>query len=178
MTIKIGDKLHFNDDDGRGHFGRVYAVNPRINTFDFYCFDDPDQDGTATKTALCDGDMRVIDHAPTKFDFVETNPIRLFETAEMPLIEWLNKRRRGITGTESSAIMGFNKYNTALAIYKEKEFAYSEDGANRPDNDHMRLGRDMEDIVAKRFKTNISCGKVNFHWFNVGITIVYDAHGF
>lgn len=140
----IGDKIYFDDENGCGHFGRIYHTDDS-EWIDYYCFDAPDLDGT-----LCD-DYRIIDHEPTSFPFTESIPIRLFETKEMPLIEWLNCRRRGITGTESSAIMGFNKYNTPLNIFKEKQFAYSEEGTNRPDNNHMRLGRDMEDTVAQWF---------------------------
>lgn len=79
--------------------------------------------------------------------FTETAPKRLVDTKNMPKEEWLEWRRKGITGTDVSAIFGMNQYKSAYQCYQDKLGLLPQ----IEDNNRMRLGRDMEDIVAKWF---------------------------
>jgi len=42
------------------------------------------------------------------------------KTAEMDRAEWLEWRRKGLGGSDCSAILGLNKYKPAFEIYAEK----------------------------------------------------------
>ena len=61
--------------------------------------------------------------------------------------EWLEHRRHSIGGSDASAIIGMNKYSSAYTVWADKL------GKIPPieDNEAMRLGRDLEEYVAKRF---------------------------
>lgn len=62
--------------------------------------------------------------------------------------EWLQGRTRGIGGSDAGAIMGVNKYKSPYTVWAEKCGRINGDV---PDNEAMRIGRDLEDYVAKRF---------------------------
>lgn len=79
--------------------------------------------------------------------FVEKAPIRLVDTKDMPKDEWLDWRRKGVTGTDTSAIFGMNQYKSAYQCYQDKLGLLPQ----IEDNNRMRMGRDMEDVVAKWF---------------------------
>lgn len=79
--------------------------------------------------------------------FVEKPPVRLVDTKDMPKDEWLDWRRKGVTGTDASAIFGMNQYKSAYQCYQDKLGLLPE----IEDNNRMRMGRDMEDVVAKWF---------------------------
>ena len=61
--------------------------------------------------------------------------------------EWLEHRRKSIGGSDASAILGMNTYCSPYTVWADKL------GKLPPneDNEAMRLGRDLEDYVAKRF---------------------------
>lgn len=65
----------------------------------------------------------------------------------MPHEEWLEHRRKSIGGSDASAILGMNTYCSPYTVWADKL------GKLPPqeDNEAMRLGRDLEDYVAKRF---------------------------
>ena len=61
--------------------------------------------------------------------------------------EWLEHRRQRIGGSDASAIIGMNKYSSAYTVWADKLGKIPP----KEDNEAMRLGRDLEDYVAKRF---------------------------
>jgi putative phage-type endonuclease len=68
-------------------------------------------------------------------------------TKDMPHEEWLEHRRKRIGGSDASAIIGMNKYSSAYTVWADKLGKIPP----KEDNEAMRLGRDLEDYVAKRF---------------------------
>ena len=68
-------------------------------------------------------------------------------TADMSREEWLKLRKKGIGGSDAGAICGLNPYSSSIKVYQDKTSETTED----IDNEAMRLGRDLEDYVAKRF---------------------------
>lgn len=82
---------------------------------------------------------------------------KLPETRE----EWLAGRQKGLGGSDAGAILGLNPYKSAYTLWAEKcQLINSE----VPDNEAMRVGRDLEDYVAKRFteKTGLKVRKSGF----------------
>lgn len=77
------------------------------------------------------------------------NAVKLVSTKDMPHEEWLKWRKRGIGGSEAASISGLNPWSSALEVYMDK---VSEEVESIPDNERMRVGRDLEDYVAKRFE--------------------------
>lgn len=71
----------------------------------------------------------------------------LVNTANMDRQEWLEWRRKGIGGSDASAILNLNPYQSAFDVYAEKLGIKEE----QPDNEALRQGRDLEDYVAFRF---------------------------
>lgn len=63
--------------------------------------------------------------------------------------EWLKLRKKGIGGSDAGAVIGVNPWKSALQVYIDKT---SEDIKEIPDSERMRIGRDLEDYVAKRFE--------------------------
>lgn len=81
--------------------------------------------------------------------------LKKISTVNMPHEEWLERRRGSIGGSDAAAIIGLNPWCSAYAVWAEKL------GVTPPkeDNESMRLGRDLEDYVAKRF-TEVTGKKV------------------
>ncbi len=71
---RIGDKIQFKDEEGRGHLGRVYAVENDL--IDYYCFDEVELDGCMFT------DYKILEHEPEHFPFLETTPRRWFDTKD------------------------------------------------------------------------------------------------
>lgn len=72
---------------------------------------------------------------------------KLPETRE----EWLAGRQKGLGGSDAGAILGLNPYKSAYTLWAEKcQLINSE----VPDNEAMRVGRDLEDYVAKDSQKN------------------------
>ena len=65
----------------------------------------------------------------------------------MPHEEWLEHRRKSIGGSDASAILGMNTYCSPYTVWADKLGKLPP----KEDNEAMRLGRDLEDYVAKRF---------------------------
>ncbi len=61
--------------------------------------------------------------------------------------QWLKKRKIGIGGSDAAAVAELNPWTSPIAVYLDKL------GLSEPveDNERMRIGRDLEDYVAKRF---------------------------
>ena len=68
-------------------------------------------------------------------------------TVGMPHDEWLKHRRKSIGGSDASAILGMNTYCSPYTVWADKLGKLPP----KEDNEAMRLGRDLEDYVAKRF---------------------------
>lgn len=62
--------------------------------------------------------------------------------------DWLKQRRLGIGGSDAAAALGMSPYKSKFTLYCEKTGMISDDVE---DNEAMRLGRDLEEYVAKRF---------------------------
>jgi putative phage-type endonuclease len=76
-------------------------------------------------------------------------------TKDMPHEEWLEHRRKSIGGSEAAAIVGLNPWASPYSVWAEKLGMLPP----KEDNEAMRLGRDLEDYVAKRF-TEVTGKKV------------------
>ena len=62
--------------------------------------------------------------------------------------DWLEDRRKGIGGSDVGAVLGLDKYKSTYTLWAEKTgLLHTEE----VDNESMRIGRDLEDYVAKRF---------------------------
>lgn len=61
--------------------------------------------------------------------------------------EWLELRKRGVCGSDAGTICGLNPFSSLLALYAEKKGIMQQ----KEDNEAMRIGRDLEEYVAKRF---------------------------
>lgn len=72
----------------------------------------------------------------------------LMKTLDLSHEDWLRTRKLGIGGSEAAAIAGLNPWSSPLRIYMDK---VSDEVEAIPDNERMRIGRDLEDYVAKRF---------------------------
>ncbi|TDQ35245.1 YqaJ viral recombinase family protein [Aureibacillus halotolerans] len=79
-----------------------------------------------------------------------TAPNVLISTADMDRKEWLEQRKKGIGGSDASAVAGFNKYRSPIQVYLEKI-------GEAPDMDEPSeaayWGNVMEDVVAREFAT-------------------------
>ena len=73
--------------------------------------------------------------------------ITKISTKDMPHEEWLEHRRKSIGGSDASAIIGLNSYCSPYTVWADKLGKLPP----KEDNEAMRLGRDLEDYVAKRF---------------------------
>ena len=73
--------------------------------------------------------------------------LKKISTKGMPHEEWLEHRRRSIGGSDAAAIIGLNPWASAYSVWAEKLGVIPP----KEDNEAMRLGRDLEDYVAKRF---------------------------
>ena len=163
QTFNRGDLVEIQDNAGEAHNARITKIEQIPGTtegqyaynFDYYCVDDPDLDGFS-----CD-ELPVLEGAPTEFEFYECTPRRLFETSQLTEAMWLAARQRGVTGTDMAAIIGESKYKTSLDVYMDKITPIDEQ--ERIDNDHMWLGREMEDVVAKRFQQETGLKLINQH---------------
>lgn len=61
--------------------------------------------------------------------------------------KWLALRRKGIGGSDASAVVGMNPWQSALSIYYDK----IGEGVPIEQTERMRIGKDLEDYVAQRF---------------------------
>ena len=68
-------------------------------------------------------------------------------TKNMPHDEWLRHRRKRVGGSDASAILGMNEYSSPYTVWADKLGKIPP----KEDSEAMRLGRDLEEYVAKRF---------------------------
>ena len=69
-------------------------------------------------------------------------------TKGMSRAEWLEARRKGIGGSDASAILGQNQWESPLSVYMDKRGIAPE----KEETEAMRQGTDCEEVVAKRFE--------------------------
>lgn len=73
--------------------------------------------------------------------------LRLVNTSNLSHEEWLDWRRKGITGSDIGAICGVNPWSSPMTVYLDK---IGELPAKN-DNDKMLFGRLYEPVIAKEF---------------------------
>ena len=69
-------------------------------------------------------------------------------TTDMTHEQWIEARRGSIGGSDASAIVGLNPYMTQFELWASKRGMIPE----KPENEAMRLGHDLEEYVARRFE--------------------------
>lgn len=72
----------------------------------------------------------------------------LANTKDMTNDEWLKHRKSGIGGSDAAAVAGLNPWKSPLAVWVEKT---SDKPPESIESERMRIGKDLEDYVAKRF---------------------------
>lgn len=68
-------------------------------------------------------------------------------TIGMSREDWLEHRKKSIGGSDAAAILGMNSYSSPYSVWAEKLGKLPP----KEENEAMRLGRDLEEYVAKRF---------------------------
>ena len=87
---------------------------------------------------------------------------RVVKVTDIPREEWLQYRRTGIGGSDSSTIVGLNPYSSLFYLYNDKLGLLPE----KNDTEAMRQGRDLEQYVADRWmeRTGKRCKRNNYMW--------------
>lgn len=80
-------------------------------------------------------------------------------TVNMSHEEWLEHRRRTIGGSDAAAIVGLSRWATPLTVYMDKKGL----SPDKPDNIAMRIGRELEETVARLWseETGKKCQRRN-----------------
>ena len=73
--------------------------------------------------------------------------LRQVSTRDMPREDWLALRRKSIGGSDAAGIIGLSKWSSPYSVWADKTGRLPD----KPDNEALRLGRDLEDYVARRF---------------------------
>jgi len=68
-------------------------------------------------------------------------------TLDMSRQEWLWSRKKGVGGSDASAILGFNPWKSAFELYIDK----TSDQVQEIDNEAIHWGNVLEDVVAEEF---------------------------
>ena len=78
--------------------------------------------------------------------------------------EWLEIRKKYIGGSDAAAVVGLNSFSSPYTVWADKLGKLPP----KEDNEAMRLGRDLEDYVAKRFteQTGKKVRRKNFILWN------------
>jgi len=78
--------------------------------------------------------------------------------------EWLEIRKNYIGGSDAAAVVGLNSFSSSYTVWADKLGKLPP----KEDNEAMRLGRDLEDYVAKRFteETGKKVRRKNFILWN------------
>ena len=104
-------------------------------------------------------------------------------TKGMSRAEWLEARRKGIGGSDASAILGQNQWESPLSVYMDKRGIAPE----KEETEAMRQGTDCEEVVAKRFERESGlkvkrCNKLiqhpNYPWMLANIDRQVVCKGF
>lgn len=73
--------------------------------------------------------------------------IKQVSTRGMGRPEWLALRRKTVGGSDAAGIIGLSKWSTPYTVWADKTGRLPD----KPDTEAMRLGRDLEDYVARRW---------------------------
>ena len=68
-------------------------------------------------------------------------------TGKMSRADWLEERRKSLGGSDMGAVLGLNPWRSPYAVWADKTGKLVEDR----ETEAVRIGRDLEDYVAKRF---------------------------
>lgn len=68
-------------------------------------------------------------------------------TINMSREDWLEERRKSLGGSDMGAILGLNPWRSPYSVWADKRGLLPE----KPDSEAMRIGRDLEPYVLKRF---------------------------
>lgn len=81
-------------------------------------------------------------------------------TTGMTNDEWLRLRKSGIGGSDAGAVCGVNPFVNSIKVFIDK----TSDKISEVDNEAVRIGHDLEQYVADRFKeaTGLKTRKSNF----------------
>lgn len=92
-------------------------------------------------------------------------------TLGMTRDKWLESRRSAIGGSDAAAIIGLNPYSSPYSVWADKTGRLPE----KPDNEAMRLGRDLEEYVASRWReaTGKKTKRVNAILYNKKIPFAH-----
>ena len=90
--------------------------------------------------------------------------LKKISTVNMSREEWLRHRKGSVGGSDAAAIIGLNDYSSAYSVWAEKLGKLPE----QEENEAMRIGRDLEEYVAKRFteKTGLKVRRENSIIYN------------
>lgn len=69
-------------------------------------------------------------------------------TCGMSREDWLEERKKSLGGSDMGAVLELNKYRSPYTVWAEKTGRIGEE----PENEAMRIGRDLEPYVASRFE--------------------------
>ena len=85
-------------------------------------------------------------------------------TKDMSREQWLDMRKKGIGGSDISAIMGANPWKSAYELYFDKLGILEE----KETSESMRIGTDLEQYVAERYMeaTGKKVQRTNFIYFD------------
>jgi putative phage-type endonuclease len=84
---------------------------------------------------------------------------------------FLERRKKGIGGSDAAAVIGFSPYRTALDVYLEKRGEIEPDDLS--DNLAVQCGIELEDFVARKYATETGNAVER-----VPETLVHPVHGF
>lgn len=76
-----------------------------------------------------------------------TKNLQQVSTKDMPREEWLALRKNTIGGSDAAGIIGLSQYSTPYTVWADKTGRLPD----KEDSEAMRLGRDLEDYVARRW---------------------------
>lgn len=68
-------------------------------------------------------------------------------TRDMSREDWLKERKKSLGGSDMGAVLGLNKFRGPYAVWAEKIGKLPD----QPDTEAMRIGRDLEPYVLRRF---------------------------
>lgn len=72
---------------------------------------------------------------------------KIVKISDIDREQWLKERRKGIGGSDAATIIGLNPYGSLYELWADKQGFLPP----KEDTEQMRVGRDLEPYVAKRF---------------------------
>lgn len=93
-------------------------------------------------------------------------PVKIVNCKEIDRATWLEYRRAGIGGSDAAVIVGLNPFRSLSELYADKMGLLPD----KEDTEQMRIGRDLEEYVARRFceATGKKVRRNNWMWHKDG----------